>query len=67
MSQLPEGTRRRLMKHPLGWIAAGFGAGFAPKAPALLLAKGLTGLGAAAFGAPLPLPVNTSTEAKAMP
>ena len=33
MSQLPEGTRRRLMKHPLGWIAAGFGAGFAPKAP----------------------------------
>src|SRR5690606_31998349 len=33
MSQLPEGTRRRLMKHPLGWIAAGFGAGFSPKAP----------------------------------
>ena len=21
------------MKHPLGWVAAGFGAGFAPKAP----------------------------------
>lgn len=33
MSHLPEGTRRRLMKHPLGWIAAGFGAGFAPRAP----------------------------------
>lgn len=33
MSQLPEGTRRRLMKHPLGWIASGFGSGFSPKAP----------------------------------
>ena len=33
MAVLPVGTRRRLMKHPLGWIAAGFGAGFSPKAP----------------------------------
>ena len=33
MSVLPSGTRRRLMKHPFGWIAAGFGAGFSPKAP----------------------------------
>ncbi|WP_374604300.1 phosphatidylglycerophosphatase A [Arenimonas sp.] len=33
MNQLPEGTRRRLMKHPLGWIASGFGSGFSPKAP----------------------------------
>lgn len=33
MSRFPEGTRRRLMKHPLGWIAAGFGSGFAPRAP----------------------------------
>ena len=33
MSRFPAGTRRRLMKHPLGWIAAGFGAGFSPKAP----------------------------------
>jgi len=33
MSRLPEGTRRRLMKHPLGWLAAGFGAGFSPRAP----------------------------------
>ena len=33
MSVLPVGTRRRLMKHPLGWIAAGFGAGFSPRAP----------------------------------
>lgn len=33
MPVLPARTRRRLMKHPLGWIAAGFGAGFAPKAP----------------------------------
>ena len=29
----PEGMRRRLMKHPLGWIASGFGAGFSPRAP----------------------------------
>lgn len=33
MPVLPVGTRRRLMKHPLGWIAAGFGAGFSPVAP----------------------------------
>jgi phosphatidylglycerophosphatase A len=33
MSVLPVGTRRRLMKHPFGWIAAGFGSGFSPKAP----------------------------------
>lgn len=33
MAVMPQGTRRRLMKHPLGWIAAGFGAGFSPKAP----------------------------------
>jgi phosphatidylglycerophosphatase A len=33
MPVLPVGTRRKLMKHPLGWIAAGFGAGFSPKAP----------------------------------
>lgn len=33
MSRFPEGTRRRLMKHPLGWLAAGFGAGFSPRAP----------------------------------
>ena len=33
MPVLPVGTRRRLMKHPLGWVAAGFGAGFAPRAP----------------------------------
>mgnify|MGYP005752391613 CR=1 FL=1 len=33
MSRFPEGTRRRLMKHPLGWLAAGFGAGFSPWAP----------------------------------
>jgi phosphatidylglycerophosphatase A len=33
MSVLPIGTRRRLMKHPFGWIAAGFGSGFSPKAP----------------------------------
>ncbi len=33
MSVFPIGTRRRLMRHPFGWIAAGFGAGFSPKAP----------------------------------
>ncbi|WP_146906967.1 phosphatidylglycerophosphatase A family protein [Arenimonas daejeonensis] len=33
MAVLPVGTRRKLMKHPLGWIAAGFGAGFSPRAP----------------------------------
>lgn len=33
MPVLPVGTRRRLMKHPLGWLAAGFGAGFSPRAP----------------------------------
>lgn len=33
MSGLAGGARRRLMKHPLGWIAAGFGAGFSPRAP----------------------------------
>lgn len=33
MSTLPAGTRRKLLKHPLGWIAAGFGAGFSPRAP----------------------------------
>jgi phosphatidylglycerophosphatase A len=33
MPVLPVGTRRKLMKHPLGWIAAGFGAGFSPRAP----------------------------------
>ena len=33
MSSLPVGTRRRLMRHPRGWIAAGFGAGFSPWAP----------------------------------
>jgi phosphatidylglycerophosphatase A len=33
MAMLPEGTRRALMKHPLGWVAAGFGAGFSPRAP----------------------------------
>lgn len=33
MSRLPEGTRRRLMKHPLGWIATGLGSGFSPRAP----------------------------------
>ena len=33
MSVLPVGTRRRMMRHPRGWIAAGFGAGFSPRAP----------------------------------
>lgn len=33
MKVLPVGTRRRLMRHPRGWIAAGFGAGFSPVAP----------------------------------
>ena len=33
MARMPEGTRRALMRHPLGWVAAGFGAGFSPKAP----------------------------------
>ena len=33
MSAFPVGTRRMLMKHPLGWVAAGFGAGFSPRAP----------------------------------
>jgi phosphatidylglycerophosphatase A len=33
MTVLPIGTRRGLMRHPLGWIAAGFGAGFSPVAP----------------------------------
>ena len=33
MPALPTGTRRTLMKHPLGWLAAGFGAGFSPRAP----------------------------------
>lgn len=33
MTVLPVGTRRRLMRHPRGWIAAGFGAGFSPWAP----------------------------------
>ncbi|HAI59049.1 MAG TPA: phosphatidylglycerophosphatase A [Xanthomonadaceae bacterium] len=33
MTLLPVGTRRRMMRHPRGWIAAGFGAGFSPKAP----------------------------------
>lgn len=33
MPVLPAGTRRRLMKHPLGWIATGFGSGFSPVAP----------------------------------
>lgn len=33
MPVLPEGTRRRLMRHPLGWLAAGLGAGFSPRAP----------------------------------
>lgn len=33
MPVLPVGTRRSLMKHPLGWIAAGFGSGFSPIAP----------------------------------
>ena len=33
MSGSAAGARWRLMKHPLGWIATGFGAGFAPKAP----------------------------------
>lgn len=33
MSRAPEGINRRVMKHPLGWIAAGFGSGFSPRAP----------------------------------
>lgn len=33
MTVLPVGTRRRMMRHPRGWIAAGFGAGFSPVAP----------------------------------
>ena len=33
MTVFAVGTRRMLMKHPLGWLAAGFGAGFSPKAP----------------------------------
>lgn len=33
MPAFPTGTRRTLMKHPLGWLAAGFGAGFSPRAP----------------------------------
>jgi phosphatidylglycerophosphatase A len=33
MTVLPVGTRRRMMRHPRGWIAAGFGAGFSPLAP----------------------------------
>jgi phosphatidylglycerophosphatase A len=33
MTVLPVGTRRRMMRNPRGWIAAGFGAGFSPKAP----------------------------------
>jgi len=30
---LAEGTRRRLIRDPRGWLAAGFGAGFSPWAP----------------------------------
>lgn len=33
MSLLPAGTRRRLMRDPRGWLAAGFGAGFSPRMP----------------------------------
>ncbi|MEO6173150.1 MAG: phosphatidylglycerophosphatase A [Arenimonas sp.] len=33
MSILPSSSRLSLMKHPLGWIATGFGSGLAPKAP----------------------------------
>ncbi|HBD18755.1 MAG TPA: phosphatidylglycerophosphatase A [Arenimonas sp.] len=33
MTVAPVGIRRRLMKHPLGWLAAGFGSGFSPRAP----------------------------------
>ena len=33
MSRVPVGTRRRMMRHPRGWIAAGFGAGFSRVAP----------------------------------
>lgn len=33
MKVLPIGTRRRLMRHPRGWLAAGLGAGFSPWAP----------------------------------
>ena len=33
MTVAPIGIRRRLMKHPLGWLAAGFGSGFSPWAP----------------------------------
>ena len=33
MTVLPVGTRRRMMRNPRGWIAAGFGAGFSPIAP----------------------------------
>lgn len=33
MTVAPVGIRRRLMKHPLGWLAAGFGSGFSPWAP----------------------------------
>ncbi len=33
MTLLPVGTRRRMIRHPRGWIAAGFGAGFSPWAP----------------------------------
>lgn len=36
MTVLPGGTRRRLMRHPRGWIAAGFGTGFSPWAPGTL-------------------------------
>ena len=33
VSRVPPGTRRRMMRHPRGWIAAGFGAGFSRVAP----------------------------------
>ena len=33
MTVLPVRTRRRLMRHPYGWVASGFGAGFSPWAP----------------------------------
>ena len=36
MTMVPAGTRRRLIRHPRGWIAAGFGVGFSPFAPGTL-------------------------------
>lgn len=33
MAAMPSPNRAGLLRHPLGWIATGFGSGFSPKAP----------------------------------